>query len=342
MGQQRHVIKRQTVEITLADKEAAWPIQQTLSRIFQQHFPAVLDRYLSEVSPADCLHRIDYLELDLGELDSNQLEADILDRIDATLRQALQEHIGNTQQPEPVAQQQDEKIRANLQLFEHFVREGNLPWWADNTQSHAPEKSLTALLNSDSKALTHLLVKLIQEPRCLHRLISYFDDEHLVAIMALLTTAPKGVATSLLQTLLAVEAPLRQLTAIPGSRIRFTLWQSLLQVAIAGEPVIARHAEFLTAVTIRWARLQGLSHKVLIGCLQQLLTSQAMIDNEWLESIRLSASVENTSITFAEEEPSRNISETLNKPDSTQPKSTDKPLAGDITTKPSGHKVTQL
>ena len=109
MGQQRHVIKRQTVEITLANKEAAWFTQQTSSRLFQQYLPTILDRCLSEASNPDCLYRIDCLELDLGELDSNQLETEILEKIDATLRQALQEHIGNTQ-AEPIARQQDEKL----------------------------------------------------------------------------------------------------------------------------------------------------------------------------------------------------------------------------------------
>lgn len=293
MSQQRHVIKRQTVEISLGDREAAWPIQQTLSRIFQQHFPAILDLHLSELSTADCLHRIDCLELDLGELDSNRLEDDILERIDATLREALRGQTGNTQ-----SQQHNETTLAHLQLFEHFVREGYLPWWADNTQSLAPEKSFTALLNSAPNALANSLIKLIQEPRCLHRLISYFDDDRLIAMMALLTGSTKDLVSTLLLTLQAIQAPLHQLSAAPDYHIKSTLWQSLLQVTIANEPIISHHAEFLSAVIVRWARLQGLTDKILANCLQQLLTSAPAIDNEWLKAIRLSTPIALTPVTF--------------------------------------------
>jgi Contractile injection system tape measure protein len=316
MGQQRHVIKRQIVEITLADKRAAWPLQQTLSRLFQHQFPAILDRYLSKLSPADSLHRIDYLELDLGELDGNQLEADILERIDATLSQALQEHIGNSQASAKA--KQDEKKHSHLQLFEQFVREGTLPWWADNNQSQVPEHSLVFLSENDPKALTSLLAKLIQEPLSLHRLISYFDDAYLVTILALLTVAPNDLATSLLQTLLAVEAPLHQLTAMPGSRIRFTRWQVLMQVAIADEPAITRHVEFLTAVTKRWAKLSGVSHPALVGCFQPLLTNPAMVNNEWLPTVKL-------------------LSSTLKKSGSTQPRASSNPLGEDNTTTQQTH-----
>jgi hypothetical protein len=360
MGTQRHVIKRQTVEITLAKKENAWQLQQALSRIFQQQLPPLLDRCLSEAGSPDCLHRIDRLELDLGELDSNRLEADILEKMDAALRQALSEQIGDALSP-PVAEQASEPMLAHVELFEHFVREGYLPWWADSSQRQLPEKSFAVLLNSAPDALKRLLSGLIHEPRCLQRLISYFDDKRLVAMMALLTEAPKDSAASLVQTLTAVQAPLHQRSRMPASGLRTTLWQSLLQVAVAGEPVIFSHAEFLTAVIVRWAKLQGLPDKTLVGCLQQLLSSQVAINNEWLQTL---APADHISATLAEEDAGeshaaagklrpmqpkagiavpayRHVSHaisrrhaTLNKPMATQPERTDESSSGVAVTYP--------
>ncbi|MGZ4968095.1 MAG: contractile injection system tape measure protein [Methylobacter sp.] len=293
MGTQRHVIKRQIVEISLAKKENAWELQQALSRIFQQSLPPLLDRCLSEASRPDCLHRIDRLELDLGELDSNSLEADILERVELSLRQALSEQI-DPRESMPIAQQKNDTIVSHLELLEHFVREGYLPWWADNSQRQLPEKSFIVLLNDDPGALKQLLSGLIQESRCLQRLISYFDDSRLLAMTSLLT-ASKHSAASLVQTLSVVQEPLHQLSRLPVAQLRTALWQSLLQVAVAGTPVISSHSEFLTAVTVRWAKLQGLSHQVLVGCLQQLVASQGMTNNEWLQTVRLlSAAVEQT------------------------------------------------
>ncbi|MGZ4955064.1 MAG: contractile injection system tape measure protein [Methylobacter sp.] len=300
MGTQRHVIKRQVVEVTLAKKENAWQLQQALSRIFQQCLPPLLDRCLSEVGSPDYLHRIDRLELDLGVLDSNSLEADILERMEVTLRQALSEQIGYAQSL-PVAEQTYDPMLAHAELFEHFVREGYLPWWADGSQRQLPEKSFTVLSTSSPDALKRLLPLLIHEPRCLQRLISYFDDSRLIAMTALLTAASEDLTASLVQALSAVQAPLQQYNRMPALSLRSTLWQSLLQVAVAGEPVISRRVEFLTAVTARWAKFQGLPETVLVGCLQQLLSDKVVTSNEWLQTIKLRLPIEPTSTVLDEE-----------------------------------------
>lgn len=300
MDAQRHVIKRQTVEITLAKQENAWQIQQTLSRIFQQQLPPLLDRCLSEASSPDCLHRIERLELDLGELDGNRLEAELLEKIDAALRLALSEQIAPPK-PMPVAvKRQIDPVSGHLELFELFIREGYLPWWAEISQRQLPEKSFAALIETAPNALKRLLPKLIQEPRSRQRLISHFGDNDLVVMMALLCSVPKTLVASLLQTLLDMQAQVQQSSRVSASNVRAALWQSLLQVAIAGDPVISRHAEFLTAVITRWASLQGLSHQVLVNCLQQLVLNRTVTNNEWHQGI-LSASIEQVASLIAEE-----------------------------------------
>ena len=95
-------------------------------------------------------------------------------------------------------------------------------------------------------------------------------------------------------------------------------------------------------MTTRWARLQGLAHNDLIGCLQQLLSSQAVIDNDWLQAIKLLSSVDRTAAALADEEPTGNISKTLGKLDSIQPKSTNNSLAEDITTPQQAHESEEI
>lgn len=300
MDAQRHVIKRQTVEITLAKQENAWQIQQTLSRIFQQQLPPLLDRCLSEASSPDCLHRIERLELDLGELDGNRLEAELSEKIEAALRLALSEQIAPSEPVPVVAKQQIDPVSAHLELLDLFIREGYLPWWAEISQRELPEKSFAALIETAPNALKRLLLKLIQEPRSRQRLVGYFGDNDLVAMMALLCSVPQTLVASLLQTLLVVQAQFQQSSRVSAPRLRTVLWQSLLQVAIAGDPVISRHAEFLTAVIARWASLQGLSHQVLVRCLQQLVSNRTATNNEWHQGI-LSASIEQVASLIAEE-----------------------------------------
>jgi len=190
---------------------------------------------------------------------------------------------------------------AHAELFEHFVLEGYLPWWADVSQRQLPEKSFTVLSISAPDALKRLLPGLIHEPRCLQRLISYFDDSRLIAMTALLTAASEDLTASLVQALSAVHPLLQQRSRTPALSLRATLWQSLLQVAVAGEPAISRRVEFLAAVTARWAKLQGLPETVFVGCLQQLLSDKVMRNNEWLQTIKLLLPIKPTSTVLDEE-----------------------------------------
>lgn len=277
MGLQRHVIKRQTIEITLAKQAEAWPVQQALSRIFRQQVPAVLDRCLTEASQPEVLHRIERLEIDLGELDADRLEADLLDKLVPALRQALKGKLNNKQA-------EINALAQHLQLIEQFLREGTLPWWADNVQRKVPENSLNELLTKAPKALRQLLIKLMQEPRSLQRLIAYFDEEYLLSVLALISAASPELIKSLLKILSLVEPELGKTSAMPQSKLRFNRWLSLLQVAVAGEPAITQHADFLNVAMVRWARLQGMPQNDVIALLRQLLSGAAEIDNPWLVS----------------------------------------------------------
>lgn len=62
MSTQRHIIKRQVLELTLDKTRDAWPLQQELSRIYRQRLVPLIERYCDELSAPDRLHRIDLLE----------------------------------------------------------------------------------------------------------------------------------------------------------------------------------------------------------------------------------------------------------------------------------------
>ena len=335
MSTQRHVIQQQIVEVTLANKDQAWELQQTLSRIFQSRLPTVLDRCLSEVSTANYLQRIDRLELDIGEFESDFSTDEWLGRVEVSLRQALSEQL--EQMPELSAQSpvltqiahqnhneskeamvsdtdplainpesskliplpsvpkvyQDHTLQSELDLLEHFIQEGYLPWWADSRQRHLPEITLINLLKTESEALRQLLVRLIKEPRSLRRLLSYFNNDYLQIITVLLSASSEDLVIKLLSILREAQGSIHQQSISPAVqasiqsepidspvltplhspisqlRLKATCWQSLLQVLVTGRPVFNQYADFLRAVTLRWANLLGISQAPLIKQLQQ-------------------------------------------------------------------------
>lgn len=283
MSKQRHVIKRQIVEITLPHKAQAWQIQQEISQIFQRRITSILDRCLSEISSPDTLYRINCLELDLGTLHRQQLEEDILERFEIALRQALskQAEIAQTSRSAP----QNQPVFSHLELVEHFIREGYLPWWADANQKQIVVKSFATLLEKTPNELARLLNKLIQQPHCLQRLISHFSDPHLLAIFALLSATSAKSTQSLLDVLFALQKQLSIQHSISAFHLRTTLWQSLLQIAQAKQPKTSQQPEFLSTVLIRWFNLQKISTKLLPSSLEKLLENKEIFNNSWLNSV---------------------------------------------------------
>ena len=100
MNPQRHVILRQTLELTIASQEGAWPLQQEASQIMRRA-EALIERCCDELSASDRLHRIDRLELDLGHLDPQRLEEELLAKFGESLRRGLAEQIGRQESGDP-------------------------------------------------------------------------------------------------------------------------------------------------------------------------------------------------------------------------------------------------
>ena len=88
-----HIVKRQIVEISVADTPTAQRIPDRISHWARQELPRILDRELSARVPPDVLLRIDRLELDLGSLTEANLESQISQRVRSLLADQLAETV---------------------------------------------------------------------------------------------------------------------------------------------------------------------------------------------------------------------------------------------------------
>ena len=257
MGTQRHVILRQTVELSIVRGDDAWLLQQEASRILRKAQP-LIERCCDEASAPGRLHRIERLELDLGELDSSRLEDDLLAKFGEALRLGL---AGQIQRQESAGL--SAKTAAQSELFAQFVRQGSLPWWADLSDPDQPQASLDGLLRDAPGLLRRLLPDLAQDPRALRRLAGHFDDRRLAALADLAAPALAGFPLSLSEALLSLPGHLPALAAPPPARFRNHLWQSLLgNAASPAQPPMDR-LDFSRGVLMRLARLRAVPYPVL-------------------------------------------------------------------------------
>lgn len=73
----RHIIKKQLLQIEVQGQENAYKTQQQLGRIFKERLLPIISKALDKYSPPNVIHRIDKLVIDLGEVKLEALENDL-------------------------------------------------------------------------------------------------------------------------------------------------------------------------------------------------------------------------------------------------------------------------
>ncbi|MFN6565507.1 MAG: contractile injection system tape measure protein [Nostoc sp. ChiSLP01] len=97
MNQQQHSIKKQIIEINLSSQTGAFDLQNKLSRIYHQKVIPLIDNLLSQFSSSDIIYRINTLEINLGNIDINNLEQELIAKfIEQLEKELLKEIAGST------------------------------------------------------------------------------------------------------------------------------------------------------------------------------------------------------------------------------------------------------
>jgi DNA-binding transcriptional ArsR family regulator len=271
MNPQRHVIKRQTVEIALGRDIDPWPLQEQVSRWVRGLALAEIDRCCSELSSPDHIHRIERLEVDLGEIQPGDFASGVTPRFAAALRENLAAEIVRLES-NTSSQGSSSLTASHLELFSLFVRRGLLPWWANRQLPDLPQSSLDYLLRESPGLLRRLLAELAGENLALKRLTQHFDDQRLAALAALPLPAYPELPALLFPALLDAASRMGRSSVVPKSRLRAQLWQCLLQSAALPDAPDLNPTAFYRSATLRWAERLGLPHAALLGHLSQALS----------------------------------------------------------------------
>ena len=189
---QRHVIKRQVVELTVSGGMArAQAVQDEISRICRDRLAPLFEKHFNRASGPDHILRVDRLELDLGVLDPEDLAGNFTARMDGVLERELTSLIRQDGEAEG-GTEESPKIRSRLELFTLFLKTGCLPWWADMNRAKLLDENLEALLRESPEILADVLQTLIPDAAARTRLVRHADDRRLAAICALFVSSGRS------------------------------------------------------------------------------------------------------------------------------------------------------
>src|SRR5262249_15915384 len=148
-------------------------LQDRVSSIYRQRILPLIEQHCTELSHADRLHRIDSLELNLGILEGEDIEAELVTRAEKMFHKALSAQI-TSQNGEAVQPGRSLRAQSALELFTFFMQTGSLPWWADDSKPGLLAETLQGLLDEAPNDLRHMLRAWALDEGLQRRLTSHF------------------------------------------------------------------------------------------------------------------------------------------------------------------------
>jgi Contractile injection system tape measure protein len=173
----RHIIHKQKINLQVPNMEDAIAFQGRLSDLMRNELPIQMEAILDKLFPSDKITRIDSLQLDLGDLTTQNFEQEFKTRFTAKLVEALSAKRDN------VNYASNSKVLSYAQSlvssFIYFLETGNLPWYSASRKVPVWENEL--LNDLSAKEYDYLLDWLRdnwkQNAIIIQRLILQFSDD---------------------------------------------------------------------------------------------------------------------------------------------------------------------
>jgi hypothetical protein len=255
MAVQKHIIKKQVLEVDLPSADNAWLIQNRVCDLYKQELVPVLENVFDELCPMGETISIDKLEIDLGSLTIESLEEEIRKKLRIYLRDKFTPAVLRAKSEAAAIYGKngimgistsisgpDEEIKVNVKprfvtaaaLVIHFLRTGTLPWWYDRETYGTPVAALQELTKGTSPYFTEQLKEFTRLDFVRARLMYSLRDEELQELLLLFA---ESTSRELVQGFFEAAKKSDRLSSsnMPAASFRKLVWNSAMRYIITGE-----------------------------------------------------------------------------------------------------------
>lgn len=252
------------MELQVQDQSKARSLQIEAGRIYRQRVVPLIDKYCTELSEPDRIHRIESLAVDVGTINPQRFEVEFMAKLSVALRESLATQIGEREW-DAGGRGQTVPARSQLEALELFARTGHLPWWADLSQPRPLHSILRSLFRAAPGPLACLVRQLAREARALKRLVINCDEEALLELGCLLTPhlkASLGQFPSKLTALLDKRMPV---TGGLQGRHKYIVWLAVLRTACLDQRQQREPSIFWREVLLRISSASSVTYSFLVA-----------------------------------------------------------------------------
>ena len=175
-----------------------------------------------------------------------------------------------TSSPEMLSQEtSSDDLQGRAHALEHFLRTGNVPWWADAPALPGSRDSVSTLLASEPVILLRSLCSAAKHPRAVERLLRHVPQQELQGVIRQASPEYGGFAILYIQAGSELAGH-TNLSASHRSRAAHLHWREALRFLLAEHTPEVSPAEFLRVVGGRVSQRMGITIGLYVQCMAQI------------------------------------------------------------------------
>src|ERR1700674_1827717 len=260
-----HSVRAETLEIEVASEALALALQPRINDLNRQRLLPVVERVLGELDVPGRHIRIGRVAVDLGELPLTGLEESAETALYHALRQAIEAALRGEETPDAGAVHARSQDEAQLELLEHYLQSGTLPFWAPRGDFSA-DAAVRALAASDPQALATLIRRLAPDRRVLERLVLQLDEASLQAVLALLEPGNAALIIAYLLDLRQIHR-VQPVLELDDAKFARLLWLLALSYVARDAGSQFNRKSFVRALLEGMAESEALAYAALVATL---------------------------------------------------------------------------
>ena len=203
-NQSNHIIEQVRFELGYYEQGSAYQVQTELFSLFHAQLErlasAVLDEVEQEIGPL----RLERLYLDIGDLEPENWQEELVRKFPIALADALHQH-----QREVVRQGKNDdaenKVTSRLELFMYYLAFGSLPWWASKKQIDL-KSLLHDLLSEQGSELVKALKGQEHHPEVAQRFAVLVSNQDFYRVIRVLQPSDASFILEFVETVVRIQA----------------------------------------------------------------------------------------------------------------------------------------
>lgn len=247
-----HVIRTQSILIGSDDQALGQRLLSSATELWHGQLAPDTNAIFSEWCPTDVHVRFPQLLLDLGTIAPDDFHREFPERYRTALTTELRRLLGQIRAIDPDAGESLTRARSALELLEHLLQHGTLPWWAPHDAEYNPPRELATTLQEQPAALVQMLRRIGRRRPVRFRVVRWLADPE---IAALIRAIAPGEAPFILRYAADLDARQEEepFVAAPREEFRHAKWEVILG------HLLADHGSRFNTLSFLRATLRGLA-----------------------------------------------------------------------------------